>query len=97
MATQTRGIVDGENSSVHDEPHVADSRITVRSIHQWVEEGGLDPVGVADRHNLDIASVYRALAYYHEHPERMRAVEREREQTIEANREQAVTGPEDLE
>lgn len=94
MATQTREIVDGEDSSVHDEPHIGDSRITVRSVHEWVEEGDLDPAAVADRHNLDVASVYRALAYYHEHPEQMREVERER--AVEANRERAVTGPDDL-
>jgi len=97
MATQTRRIVDDEESPVHDEPHIADSRITVRAVHEWVESGDLDPETVADRHNLDIAAVYHALAYYHEHPERMREVERERERTVEANRGRAITGPEDLE
>lgn len=97
MATQTRWIVDEGESSVHDEPHIVDSRITVRAIHEWVEAGDMDPETVASRHNLDIAAVYHALAYYHEHPERMRAVERERERTVEVNRERAVTGPDDLE
>jgi uncharacterized protein (DUF433 family) len=97
MATQPRWIVDDEESAVHDEPHIADSRVTVRAVHEWVEKGDLDPEAVADRHNLDIAAVYHALAYYHEHPERMREVERERERAVEANRDRAVTGPDDLE
>lgn len=97
MATQTSGIVGAEDSSIHDEPHIEGSRITVRSIHGWVEEGDLDPETVADRYDLDIAAVYHALAYYHEHPEEMRRVEPEREATIADNRERAVTGPDDLE
>ena len=97
MATQKRWIVSGEDSSVHDEPHVEGRRITVRSIHEWIENGDLDPETVADRYDLDIAAVYRALAYYHEHPEEMRRVERERAAAIERHRERAVTSPEDLE
>ncbi|PSP70187.1 hypothetical protein BRC79_02695 [Halobacteriales archaeon QH_8_67_27] len=97
MATQEHWIVDGGESTVHDEPHIAESRITVRSVHESVESGDIDPETVAARHNLDIAAVYHALAYYHEHPERMRAAEREREETVEANRDRAVTGPDDLE
>jgi uncharacterized protein (DUF433 family) len=97
MATQTIAIVDAEDSSIHDEPHIEGSRITVRSIHAWVDEGGLDPETVADRYALDIAAVYHALAYYHEHPEEMRRVERERDAAIADNRERAVTGPDDLE
>ncbi|MFB6138974.1 MAG: DUF433 domain-containing protein [Halosimplex sp.] len=97
MATQTHWIVDDGESSVHDEPHIADSRITVRAVREWVEERDTDPGAVAAQHNLDIAAVYHALAYYHEHPERMREVERERQRTIGANRERAVTGPGDLE
>jgi len=97
MATQTRVIVDGTDSEVHNEPHIEGSRVTVRSVHEWVEGAGEDPETVAAQHNLDIASVYRALAYYHEHPETMRQVERERERTATENRERAVTGPEDVE
>jgi len=97
MATQNQWIVAGADSSIHDEPHVDGSRITVRSIHEWVENGDLDPAAVADRCDLDVAAVYHALAYYHEHPEEMRQVERARERAIESNRERAVTGPDDLE
>lgn len=79
MAEQTHRIVAGNDSELHDEPHIAGSRITVRFIHERVEGAGLDPGAVADRHNLDLADVYHALAYYHDHPEEMRRSERDRE------------------
>jgi uncharacterized protein (DUF433 family) len=97
MATQAHRIVDGDESDIHGEPHIEGSRITVRSVHEWVEGAGMEPATVAACHNLDVAAVYRALAYYHEHPGTMRRLEREREQTVDAHREEAVTGPEDLE
>lgn len=82
---------------VHDEPHIAGRRITVRFVQQQVEGRGLDPETVADRYDLDVADVYRALTYYHDHPEEMALVERRREETVRKHREDAVTGPEDLE
>jgi len=82
--TQEYGrIVSGEESDLHDEPHVADRRITVAFVQHRVEEGGLEPRTVADRHGLDVAAVYEALAYYHSHPEEMRAVERARERAAD--------------
>jgi uncharacterized protein (DUF433 family) len=97
MAEQTHRIVAADESEIHDEPHIAGSRITVRLIHERVEEAGLTPESVADRHNLDLSDVYHALAYYHDHPAEMRRIEREREQAIEDYRGRAVTGPDDLE
>jgi uncharacterized protein (DUF433 family) len=96
MAEQTHRIVAADESEIHDEPHIAGSRITVRFVHERVEEAGHTPESVADRHNLDLADVYHALAYYHDHPAEMRRIEREREQTIEDYRDRAVTGPDDL-
>ena len=40
------------------------------------------PEAVADRYDLDVADVYYALAYYHDHPREMREVEQEREDAI---------------
>jgi uncharacterized protein (DUF433 family) len=92
MAQQTGRIV----QEVHDEPHIEGSRISVRFVHARVEERGLRPETVAERHNLDIADVYHALAYYHDHPEEMEAVHRQREQAIESAREKtAITPPEE--
>lgn len=97
MAEQTHRIVSADESDIHDEPHVAGSRITVRFIHERVEGGGTDPGTFADRYNLDLADVYHALAYFHEHPEEMRRIEREREEVIEDHRDRAITGPDDVE
>jgi len=71
------------------EPHVAGRRISVRTIHDRVEGRGLAPRTVAERFDLDLASVYRALAYYHEHQEQMRRIAEERERTLEAVRREA--------
>jgi uncharacterized protein (DUF433 family) len=91
MSQQSARIV----QEVHDEPHIAGSRITVRHIYDRVHERGLRPETVAERHNLDIADVYRALAYYHEHPEEMRELERRRDEAIESAREKTTITPPD--
>jgi len=75
----TRRIV----QELHDEPHLEGRRITVQFIKMQVEDRGLAPRTVADRHDVNVADVYRALAYYHDHPEEMRAVERQREDAVE--------------
>ena len=91
MSQQSARIV----QEVHDEPHIEGSRITVRHIYQRVHDLGLQPETVAERHDLDIADVYHALAYYHEHPEEMREVERRREEAIESAREKTTITPPD--
>lgn len=91
---QTAGRIVEE---VHDEPHVAGRRITVRFLQQQVEERGLDPGVVAEKYDLALADVYRALAYYHDHPEEMDEVERRRREVVDEHREEAVTGPDELE
>ena len=73
-------IISGDDSEIHDEPHIQGSRITVQHVHARVEERGLRPDTVADRLNLDLADVYEALAYYHRNPEEMRDVEAHRQQ-----------------
>jgi uncharacterized protein (DUF433 family) len=70
-----------------DEPHIEGRRISVRQVYTLVEERGVDPEAVADRYDLDVADVYHALAYYHDHPREMSAVETERTETIETFRE----------
>lgn len=74
---------------VHDEPHIKGRRITVRDIHRRVEHQDLDPQTVADRFDLDIADVYRALTYYHDHPDEMRQVEAEYQEAVEESRRKA--------
>lgn len=70
-----------------DEPHIAGRRISVRQVYALVEERGVDPETVADRYDLDVADVYHALAYYHDHPREMSDVEAEREEAMETFRE----------
>lgn len=78
------------------EPRIEGHRISVLQIHEEVETRGDSPSIVANRYHLDVAAVYRALAYYHEHPAEMAAARTRREQRIDAAREDALT-PEDVE
>ncbi|WP_049900775.1 DUF433 domain-containing protein [Halococcus agarilyticus] len=89
------GIVSGDESDVHDEPHIDGSRITVRYVRSQVEECDLRPETVADRYDLDLADVYAALAYYHNNPAEMRRVERDRERAIENAEEMTTLSPPD--
>lgn len=95
MSKQTYRIVSAEESKIHDEPHIEESRITVRYVHESVEEGGAPPRAFADRHGLDLADVYEALAYYHANPAEMRAAERRHEQAVaDAKRRSSIEPPE---
>lgn len=69
------------------EPHIRGRRISVRQVYALVEERGEDPEAVADRYDLDVADIYHALAYYHDHPREMRNVEQERKDATEDFRE----------
>ena len=89
MSQQSARIV----REVHDEPHIEGSRITVRWIYARVHERGLRPETVAERHNLDLADVYHALAYYHDHPEEMEKVERQREKALEEAEQRTTLTP----
>jgi len=55
------------------------------------------PETVASRLDLSLSEVYHALAYYHDHPDEMRAVEEERERVREMAETDSdiATGPED--
>jgi len=78
MAQQYERIV----REVHDRPHIKGTRVGVNFIRERVEGRGLEPETVARRHELDVADVYLALAYYHDHPEEMRRVKDQREERI---------------
>jgi len=91
MSQMARRIV----RELHDEPHLEGRRITVQFIRAQVEERGLDPRTVADRHDIDVADVYRALTYYHDNPEEMRAIERDR-QLAAKDHAHLTTDPDDV-
>ena len=80
---------------LHDEPHLEGRRLTVQFIKSQVEDRGLEPRTVADRHDIGVADVYRALTYYHDHPDEMRVVERERDAAVE-DHEHLTTDPDDV-
>lgn len=76
--------------TAHDllgEPHVAGRRISVRQLAALVEDRGDDPETVAERFDLDIADVYHALAYYHDHPTELREVDADRDAALDVARE----------
>lgn len=75
------------------EPHISGRRISVRQVYTLVEDRGEAPEAVADRYDLDVADIYYALAYYHDHPREMCEVETERDEAIETFR-TAIDRPE---
>ena len=64
------------------EPHIRGLRISVRQLYALVEERSEDPEAVADRYDLDVADVYHALAYYHDHPREMNEVRKARDEEM---------------
>jgi len=50
-------------------PRVAGRRITVQNIAIWHERLGLAPDEIASEHDLSLADVHAALAYYFDHRE----------------------------
>ena len=80
---------------LHDEPHLEGRRLTVQFLKMQVEDRELDPRTVADRHAIDVADVYRALTYYYDHPDEMRAVEQRREIAVEDHA-HLTTDPDDV-
>jgi uncharacterized protein (DUF433 family) len=78
------------------EPHIEGRRIAVRQVYALVEQHGEPAEADADRYDLDIADVYHALAYYHDHPREMNEVAAEREEALETVRE-SIDRPENVE
>jgi uncharacterized protein (DUF433 family) len=92
-SVEVHSIVPGDESDLHDEPHIEGSRITVRYVYSQVEERGLRPESVADRYDLDLADVHAALTYYHRNPEVMGRVEKRRERLSETTAEMTTLTP----
>lgn len=79
MATQERSRIVSTPDVLGGKPRIEGTRIGVAFVKSQVDGRGLDPREVAERYELDLPDVYRALAYYHEHPDEMAAIEQRRE------------------
>jgi len=96
MEQKTREIVRDEGV-MSGEPRVEGTRVTVLQIATLVEERGLTAQTVADRYDLGVADVYRALTYYHENTDIIAEVKRERRDAeTEASKTDSVVQLSDL-
>jgi uncharacterized protein (DUF433 family) len=75
-------------------PRIEGRRIGVHHVAKRVIDAGESPEQVAADYDLDIADVYRALAYYYDNPDEMRQVQSER-QSLEGDY-TVIEGPDDL-
>jgi len=80
------------SDTLSGEPRIAETRIGVLDIAELVLDGGYTPADTADQLDLEVAAVYHALAYYHDHAEQMRDLRQERRET-EAALDQAALQP----
>lgn len=74
------------------DPRIEGTRVGVLHVYELVVQGGHDPADVADQLDLSLGDVYSALAYYHEHPDEMRAV-RSADEDAEAALDDASLSP----
>jgi uncharacterized protein (DUF433 family) len=76
----TEGVMGGQ-------PRIEGHRISVLQVAEWILEEGLAPETVSSEFDLDLADVYRALAYYYDNVEELdehRERRRERVENSEA-------------
>lgn len=98
MATQGTSRIISTDNVLGGKPRVEGRRLGVYYLREQVEGRGLDPHEVADEHDLDVADVYHALAYFYSHPEEMNRIEQSRETLcvdLESDPE-VVASPDDL-
>jgi uncharacterized protein (DUF433 family) len=73
-----------------DIPHVKGRRITVLDVYDTIQgRDDLDAEAYAEEYQVDIADVYHALAYYHDHPEEMAQLRERRDQAFDEIEEMA--------
>ena len=98
MATQDTSRIVATDDVLGGKPRIEGRRLGVYYLREQVEGRGRDPHEVADEHDLDVADVYHALAYFYSHPEEMDRIEQSRE-TLHADLEadpDVVASPDDL-
>ncbi len=69
----TEGVMGGQ-------PRIDGRRISVVQIVEWIHEEGMDPETVATEFALDLADVYRALAYYYDNVDELRSYRERRDE-----------------
>jgi uncharacterized protein (DUF433 family) len=79
------GIV-SEEGVMGGQPRIERHRIGVLQIVEWVHEEGLAPETVATEFDLDMADIYRALAYYCDHTDEMAEWRAHRDDRIRESR-----------
>ena len=67
--------IDEDPDKQGGEPCVAGTRVPVRRIGHLADQE-IGPVEIADRFDLPVSDVHRALAYYHDHPDEMARYDR---------------------
>jgi uncharacterized protein (DUF433 family) len=76
------------------ELRIEGTRVGALDIYELVVDGGYSPEDIADQLDRSLGEIYTALAYYHEHPEEMRELRQEREETERRLAEEALRPPE---
>ncbi|WP_436903747.1 DUF433 domain-containing protein [Halovenus halobia] len=76
------------------EPRIEGTRIGVLDVYDLAVEGGHSPADVADQLDRSLGEIYTALAYYHEHPKKMRALRQAQTDTKRTLAAEALQPPE---
>lgn len=72
------------------DPRIDGTRITVLDVKRRVIEHDEDPFAVATEYDIEIAGVFAALAYYYDHLDEMRDIEREQDLALQQIHERTV-------
>lgn len=72
------------------EPRIEGTRVGVRHVGVLVIDGGESPAYVADQFDVSLDEVYEALAYYYDHVDEIRAIQRQNEDAFDQVREESL-------
>lgn len=78
MAALATGIV-SDPDIMDGEPVIEGTRVRVVTLYRATEETDLKPAAVAERYDVSVADVHRAIAYYYDNPEEMTRQEQRRQ------------------
>lgn len=81
--------IDRDSEKQGGEPCIAGTRVPVRRVGHLVERENYSPSEVAERYDISVSDVHRALAYYYDHPNEMDRYDR-RERDIESRADETI-------